>query len=237
MKGRLIMGYYTRYNLTADNVPDTLAGPLEKRVKIYLDFLCCEGEFAWYGETTWYEWREDMIQLSREFPRVLFKLHGEGDTQDDFWDAYFQNGKSQVHKGELVIASFDPSWGETTSDRDNRLTKQLIAASRVNPDERYCDDMTIYRNDMGGYSSCIFQKGITSVQTIPVDMFLWNHDGNLEEYLTLREVWEQAQKFLGRRHPVLYVWVNSPLRGEIYQCGNCPENPHWILHGVTDGYA
>lgn len=235
------MGYLTSFSLTAElpegDLSNEMMDALKREIGERFCFLAGNAKCGWDAYDTWYGWKDDMTEFSRKFPNILFELHGNGDEFGDTWKAFFQNGKSQVHEAHIEYDDFDPSWGETTSDRDNRLTKQLIAASRVNPNERYCDDTTIYRNDMGGYSSCIFQKGITSVQTIPADMFSWNHDDNLEEYLSLREIWEQAQKFLGRRHPVLYVWVDSPLRGEIYQCGNCPENPHWILHGVTEGYA
>ena len=203
------MGYCTYFTLTVDNVSNELAEALEREIETRFDFLESAAEGEWQNEVTWYNWKDDMTQLSKDFPSALFELHGEGDDREDMWTAYFQNGKVQVHEARIEYDAFDPAWGEEASATDRRLTGRLIAASRVNPDERYCDDTTIYRNDMGGYSSCIFQKGITSVQTIPADMFSWNHDDNLEEYLTLREVWEQAQKFLGRHCPVLYVWVES----------------------------
>ena len=41
------------------------------------------------------------------WPNVLFKLHGEGDEQSDIWDAYFLDGKSQVHKAKITIDPCD----------------------------------------------------------------------------------------------------------------------------------
>lgn len=68
------------------------------------------------GETLesckWYDWLEDMIKMSRDFPNVLFKLHGEGEQNEDVWDAYFLNGKSQVHKAKMIIDECDPNGWE-----------------------------------------------------------------------------------------------------------------------------
>lgn len=55
----------------------------------------------------WYNWKEDMIDFSRKFPSVLFRLHGEGDEKSDIWDAYFLDGKSQVHEAKIIIDPCD----------------------------------------------------------------------------------------------------------------------------------
>lgn len=61
----------------------------------------------------WYEWKEDMIAMSRMFPGVLFKMHGEGEENGDMWDAYFLDGKVQVHKARIVIDPLDPHAWQT----------------------------------------------------------------------------------------------------------------------------
>ncbi len=50
-----------------------------------------------------------MIAMSLAFPHVLFKLHGEGEENDDIWDAYFLDGKSQKHKAKVMIDDVDPN--------------------------------------------------------------------------------------------------------------------------------
>lgn len=55
----------------------------------------------------WYDWKDDMIAMSTNFPGVLFKLHGDGEEAGDIWDAYFLNGKSQVCKAEIAIPPLD----------------------------------------------------------------------------------------------------------------------------------
>ena len=54
------------------------------------------------------------------------------------------------------------------------------------------------------------------------------------KYLTLREIWEQAKNVSDRR--LVTVFVNGPLRGTIYQCGNY-EDGKWVMYGTTIGYA
>lgn len=44
--------------------------------------LCLDSD----EETKWYENEDEMLELSQEFPEVLFKLHGEGEESGDIWD-------------------------------------------------------------------------------------------------------------------------------------------------------
>ena len=59
--------------------------------------------------TKWYTDDKEMLKLSKKFPDVLFKLHGEGEESDDIWERYFMNGKSQYCQAEIVIPPFDKS--------------------------------------------------------------------------------------------------------------------------------
>ena len=103
------------------------------------------------------------------------------------------------------------------------------------------NDTIIFRMD-GASSACIFLKEACSIQTIPSEKFKWHCDdgGEFEElgdYLTLQEIGDQVREMFRGHTPVLYVWVDHPLRGEIYQTGNYPGDDAWILHGETKGYA
>lgn len=63
------------------------------------------------GNTTegcsWYDHEEDMLILSREFPTVIFTLHGEGQESGDNWRQYFLNGKSQKVQAKITFDEFD----------------------------------------------------------------------------------------------------------------------------------
>lgn len=50
-------------------------------------------EFDESDSLKWYDHEKEMKQLSKEFPDVLFKLHGEGEDKYDIWDKYFMGGK------------------------------------------------------------------------------------------------------------------------------------------------
>jgi len=53
----------------------------------------------------WYEHETDCLNLSRNFPTVLFTLYGDGENKGDIWLKYFYNGKVQTEK---AIITFDP---------------------------------------------------------------------------------------------------------------------------------
>ena len=62
--------------------------------------------FGAYGK--WYSCDDDMLALSRLFPEFLFELHGEGDSADDLWISYYQDGKMQTCFGKIIYEEYDP---------------------------------------------------------------------------------------------------------------------------------
>lgn len=50
-----------------------------------------------------------MIKLSKEFPDLLFYLHGEGEDAKDLWYKYYKNGKYQECYAEIVYPEYDES--------------------------------------------------------------------------------------------------------------------------------
>lgn len=53
-------------------------------------------------ELKWYNWEEDMIELSKRFPSIGFILYGEGEERDDNWKAAFFGGKGEVSYSSIV---------------------------------------------------------------------------------------------------------------------------------------
>ena len=113
------------------------------------------------------------------------------------------------------------------------LAVEALREQQVRRMER-CNDTVIYLFE-GSESACIFVKDINSIETIPADKLDWHEHEDSGKYLTLQEIGEQVRSFY--EDPVLYVWVDSPLRGVIYQTGNYSESDAWIEHGTTIGYA
>ena len=94
------MGYYTRYELTAN--PD--AQLVWDAVKENENINYAVGEDGHSGESCkWYKNEDDMVEFSKKFPSVTFRLHGEGEEAGDLWDKYFRNGKKQICKAVITI--------------------------------------------------------------------------------------------------------------------------------------
>ena len=118
------MGYYTYYTMNVSNthrdngklvvetepIPSIVAGDLENAMK---DLDVLEGDVSggyYSGDTIkWYEWEEDIRNLSKEFPDILFEVSGDGEESEDFWIAYFLNGKMQFCPGRIVYDDFSES--------------------------------------------------------------------------------------------------------------------------------
>lgn len=91
-----------------------------------------------------------------------------------------------------------------------------------------CDNVKIFNSDMTVFST---------------DKFQWNLFEDEQEaecfggYLTLEDISGQIKKLLKSEYiGVIYVWVESPLYGVIYQYGNYNDGM-WRVHGKTNGYA
>lgn len=101
------MGYYTRYELSIlGGHYDTLKEIIEN------------DEDTFYGIdengepvdcVKWYDHEKDMINVSKEYPELVFKLTGEGEEAGDLWHKYFKNGKKQVCEAKIVFDEFDES--------------------------------------------------------------------------------------------------------------------------------
>lgn len=65
----------------------------------------------------WYEYDEDMRELSLEFPELTFQLTGQGEQKEDRWRRYYRNG--QVCGGQAVVRFEYPSceFSDAPTDR------------------------------------------------------------------------------------------------------------------------
>lgn len=88
------MGYCTKFNLEITPEHGEVRGYLSKN-----EDMC----YALGGGDSckWYDHEADMIQMSREFPDILFELTGEGEEAGDLWRKYFKNEK---YKGVLRLS-------------------------------------------------------------------------------------------------------------------------------------
>ncbi len=102
------MGYQTRFELTWTPQPECklTKRKLDLKVGAYIvdhetmQYAIDENGDS-YDTCKWYEHEDDMRQMSKAIPDVLFHLSGEGEESGDIWDAWFLNGKGQSHDVEL----------------------------------------------------------------------------------------------------------------------------------------
>jgi len=98
------MGYYTDFELSF-NSPANREVITESLVNISgYDNLQYQEMNA-----KWYNWKEDMLELSKLYPEVLFTLEGSGEEKEDQWKAYFKGGKSQIVKAVITFEKFGES--------------------------------------------------------------------------------------------------------------------------------
>lgn len=57
--------------------------------------------------TKWYDWKKEMIELSKKSPRILYCLNGVGEEHKDLWKCYFKYGKSQEIIARIEYDPFD----------------------------------------------------------------------------------------------------------------------------------
>lgn len=70
------------------------------------------------GEVKWYNYENDMLRLSSQFPDVLITVKGQGEDHDmlckyyddpkcDVWIQYFKAGKCTEQKRAVIIINFE----------------------------------------------------------------------------------------------------------------------------------
>jgi len=94
------MGYRTTYclvNLKKEDRQQIVAW-ISKRQVAHPDFC-----YALGSEGKWYEYKDDMLEVSRAFPGILITLHGQGEEWDDIWQQYFLNGKTYQETAKIKI--------------------------------------------------------------------------------------------------------------------------------------
>jgi len=112
------MGYYTLYNISYETPEGVDKEKLSQKLAIGLyavnsDFYftenCTIEDLVEDEMKKWYSCEEDMIELSKLFPEIVFTIEGWGEEREDIWREYFFNGKCQYAPAEIQFVPFDPS--------------------------------------------------------------------------------------------------------------------------------
>lgn len=109
------MGYYTAFSLEIKNLKNKnefyeVKTWLNDRglIRYVFDEGFCPDDFNYayfstYETAKWYGYDEDMLNLSKIFPHLTFRLEGWGEDADDMWQYYYQNGNSEFCRGRVVF--------------------------------------------------------------------------------------------------------------------------------------
>ena len=110
------MGYYTAYNISY-KVPegkdrdkfshDLARGLYAVNSDFYYTADCTIEDMIEEDIMKWYDHEENMCELSKLFPNVLFTLEGNGEDRDDIWREYYYNGKFQYAPAVITFDDFD----------------------------------------------------------------------------------------------------------------------------------
>ena len=106
------MGYETRYWIELTHEED---GDISKIVAAFQELdedvieWVLDFDLSCYQPAKWYNHNVAMIEISKRFPHILFELHGEGETNEDIWVEYYQNGKYYHDYAIITFPPFDPT--------------------------------------------------------------------------------------------------------------------------------
>jgi hypothetical protein len=102
------VGYHTNFDITITGIDNA-----NQAVKIAKGYDLCDYDVSDDGKTLtcnthgkWYAWEEDSVKLSKNYPRILIEISGEGENNDDIWKARIRNGQSEVIKAKIVFDDF-----------------------------------------------------------------------------------------------------------------------------------
>ena len=96
------MGYYTYFDLQVLNEDEFSQEEIAKASHRLAEIMGEDNannprfdNFEWisYDSMKWYESAENMRQLAKEFPKMLFRLYGNGEDSEDMWIDYYQGDR------------------------------------------------------------------------------------------------------------------------------------------------
>lgn len=92
------MGYYTNYSMHVPRPDDELeAAQLMHDLGDHFDDIYNDGKYVRANtHSKWYDFEDDMRELSKQYPNLLFETDGAGEEPGDLWRCYVQNGKANT---------------------------------------------------------------------------------------------------------------------------------------------
>lgn len=109
------MGYYTHFKIVLGKSTNENKEQLIKDIKKYCSGLTSFLEYEYtnydyndivteYGEYVygkWYNFEEEMVELSKHYPNLNITVNGHGEQIGDEWVLYVKAGKTEKHHVEF----------------------------------------------------------------------------------------------------------------------------------------
>lgn len=105
------MGYYTSYVVDVSSIPEEKVDAVYKHLSnldVFDTLDAYKNTINGYSYSKWYEWENDMLSLSEEFPDVFIEIEGDGEDSDDFWKCYIKDGAQQLCPATITYEQYDP---------------------------------------------------------------------------------------------------------------------------------
>lgn len=130
------MGYRSNFMLSAEPITEELYTKIGEELELYNCRCECEGIENRVGQwsdidDTWYSSMADMVQISQEFPDVIFTLYVEGEDRNDTWRAIFRNGSFQVNGATFVFDPYISSRMKDTLDEPPQEYEEMVREERI----------------------------------------------------------------------------------------------------------
>lgn len=122
------MGYYTWFEMSkmendgkykVNDIVQYMRKEYNERGKFYPfrygieyfegDESMCDFDLSCDEASKWHDHEEEMLEMSKKIPEIVFCLHGEGEASEDLWYKYFKNGKIQHCRARIEYDDYDES--------------------------------------------------------------------------------------------------------------------------------
>ena len=113
------MGYYTHFQVILGGVIKENKEQLVKAIKEHCPDLLSLLEYEYYNYNyegfleeeeeyvygKWYDFKEEMTELSKHFPNLNITVYGHGEEIGDEWVLYVKAGKTEKHHVEFPTST------------------------------------------------------------------------------------------------------------------------------------
>ena len=174
------MGYYSNFEITIANEKanvEEISEPLSQLIGYFISYL--DDETLFISDVKWSNWKNDMIELSKQFPWAVIEVSRFGEDHLDWEVSFFINGKEFNKSVEYInpatILKNDPEVQQAIKEANATEKKEytcdfdemrhvMIKNGEADPDEEevFCSNCEepLYKED---YPKIRFRKDANDV--------------------------------------------------------------------------